>query len=152
MKINYIKKNETEIETLLIKNDIKELNDKYNKLYEIFNSNNVNIRSVFSSINTDNKTMGFLYLIKEREFCRSNEEIYKVGCTENINKRFSQYPKNSLLLFLLVDFEFRKIEKLWIKQLTNIKELKRRKDIGSEYFEGNYFIIINELIKIKNAT
>lgn len=34
--------------------------------------------------------------------------------------------------------------------LNNNKKLIKRKDIGNEYYEGNYKIIIDELIELTN--
>lgn len=46
----------------------------------------------------------YIYLIREREFIRFNEQTYKVGKTKNDpNTRLSGYPKGSeVILFELV--------------------------------------------------
>lgn len=141
-KISYKKEtNENKYnEITLIKKDINEIG---------INSTYINNLSLI--VDRKIEKIGYLYIIKEREFLKTNENIYKVGCTENINKRVSQYPKGSLILFLLAIFNFRNIEKLWIKQLNDIKEIKNRKDIGREYFEGDYLIMINKLINILSS-
>ena len=36
-----------------------------------------------------------IYIIQEREFIRLKEETYKVGITQNIIRRYSEYPKSS---------------------------------------------------------
>ena len=145
-------------EILLIKNEIKEISQKYDNLwinYNILEKWKLNVTNkndikdnIIPTIFNENKEIGYLYIIKEREFYRLNENIYKIGSTNDMKKRFSQYPKGSFLLFFITNIKFREIEKLWIKQLNNISNLKRRKDIGYEYFEGNHMIIINELIKL----
>ena len=41
-----------------------------------------------------------VYMVKEREFTKTNEEVIKVGYSNQEDfKRFKQYPKGSLLLF-----------------------------------------------------
>lgn len=142
-----------ESEILLIKKDIEKINEKYDKLLDNqlkINIDNLNIgnKSTIPAICSDNNAIGYLYIIKEREFYRLNENIYKIGCTNDMKKRFSQYPKGSFLLFFVANIKYREIEKIWIKQLNIIPEIKKRKDIGSEYFEGNYITIIKELTNL----
>jgi len=41
----------------------------------------------------------YIYLLKEREFIKTNEHIYKIGRSKQENtKRFLQYPKGSQLI------------------------------------------------------
>lgn len=44
---------------------------------------------------------GYLYVIQEREFVRSDEDVYKVGRTYNVAQRLSQYPRGSDLIAAL---------------------------------------------------
>jgi hypothetical protein len=79
----------------------------------------------------------YIYLLLEREFIKTNELIYKLGKTKQKNTdRFKSYPKGSILLYLTLCDNCDLIE----KQLINIFKIKykQRKDIGTEYFEGNY--------------
>lgn len=78
---------------------------------------------------------GFLYLIQEREFIRSNESVYKFGRTQNVTKRLSQYPNNSKLWFSINTKAMRKSEKVLLNILK--QQFKLRNDIGWEYFEGD---------------
>ena len=56
------------------------------------------------------------YILREREFIRLNENIYKIGKTKQpINKRLSQYPKGSELLLCLKVNNCDKFEKNIIK-------------------------------------
>ena len=77
----------------------------------------------------------FIYLLREREFVRLNEECYKVGRTsQDPAKRFEGYPKGSeIILYIAVDNSITAE-----KQLLTIfkKEFKQKKDYGSEYFCG----------------
>jgi hypothetical protein len=82
-------------------------------------------------------TTNYIYLLQEREFIKTTEPIYKVGMTKKENhKRFNQYPKESVLLFQMICDDCKNIE----KHLINIfkEKFTQRKDIGNEYFEGEY--------------
>lgn len=86
----------------------------------------------------------YIYLLKEREFVNTKENVYKVGKTKQVNhKRLNQYPKGSILLLQIVcgncDVNEKNICKLFRDKYT------QRKDIGSEYFEGNYHSMINDI-------
>ena len=88
-----------------------------------------------------------IYLIREREFAKLDEPVYKIGRTVNIHNRMNQYPKDSeIYLFEPVD------NSMWYeKELISIFEdmYERAKvpsgeTIGKEYFVGN----INEMIYV----
>lgn len=101
-------------------------------------------------INEDNTQ--YIYLLQVREFVNSGDPIYKVGMTRKKNhERFNQYPKGSILLFQMICNNSRVIEN---KIINKFKEnFNQRKDIGTEYFEGEYNNMINvifSLIKSEN--
>jgi hypothetical protein len=104
-----------------------------------------NIKNIRSNNNN-----GFLYIIQEREFININENIFKIGCTQDLIKRFKQYPKNSIIKFSIMHDNYKEIERKWINILNNSDDIIKRKDIGSEYFQCNYIILINNLINIIN--
>ena len=84
----------------------------------------------------------YIYLLQEREFIKTNEKIYKVGMTQKENfQRFNQYPKGSVLLFQIICHDCKNMEVQVIKQFK--EKFIQRKDIGSEYFEGNYKSMID---------
>ena len=56
-------------------------------------------------------------------------------------ERFNQYPKGSVLLFQIICHDCKNMEVQVIKQFK--EKFIRRKDIGSEYFEGNYKSMID---------
>ena len=95
----------------------------------------------------------YIYLLQEREFIKTKENIYKVGRTRKDNyERFNQYPKGSILLFQMI---CKRCEKIEVEIIKEFKErFKQRKDIGNEYFEGDYKIMIDiiylEIKKEKN--
>ena len=103
-------------------------------------------------------TTQYIYLLKEREFIKTNESILKIGMTKQINhERFKQYPKGSILLFQMICSDCNDNEKQIIELFKN--KYIHRKDIGNEYFEGDYtqmmddiYLIVtyNELFNDKN--
>ena len=59
----------------------------------------------------------FIYLIKEREFIKNNEEIYKIGKTKQMAlKRIKDYPKGSILLLYIITNDCDKNEKQIIQK------------------------------------
>ena len=95
----------------------------------------------------------YIYLLQEREFIKTNEQIYKIGRTTKENHtRFNQYPKGSVLLFQMICNNCVNAEVNIIGQFK--ERLKQRKDIGTEYFEGDFNIMIEIIyytIKIENC-
>lgn len=87
----------------------------------------------------------YIYLLREREFVKSNEDIYKIGKTKQENlARFNSYPNSSQLLFHMICSNCDKIER-------NIINLFKRKyilrgEIGKEYFQGNLNYMLNDII------
>ena len=96
--------------------------------------------------------LNYIYLLQIREFVKSNEPIYKIGMTTQKNfNRFRQYPKDSVLLHQTVCNNCKNIEKRLIQKFKNI--FKYRKDIGTEYFEGNYKSMIKMIyVEIEKET
>ena len=89
----------------------------------------------------------YIYLIREREFIKSLEEIYKIGRTCQADfKRFDAYPKNSHLLLFIDVPDCKCIEKILIKKFKG--QFKHRKDIGNEYFEGDKCKMMKEIVDI----
>jgi hypothetical protein len=79
----------------------------------------------------------YIYLVKEREFIKTKENIYKIGRSKQENtKRFLQYPKGSELMLQETCKDCIKIERAIINEFKN--HFIHRKDIGIEYFEGEY--------------
>jgi len=99
----------------------------------------------------DNKIIiNYIYLLQEREFIKTKENIYKIGRTKKENYfRFNQYPNGSILLFQMICNNCENIEGQIIKKFHEI--FNQRKEIGNEYFEGDYKIMIDIIyLIIKN--
>jgi flagellar biosynthesis GTPase FlhF len=96
-----------------------------------------------------NIVTNYIYLLQEREFIKTNENIFKLGMTKRENnKRFNQYPKGSILLFQLICQNVNLLEKEIIKEYKT--KFIQRKDIGNEYFEGNFEDMISLMYSIRN--
>jgi len=92
----------------------------------------------------------YIYLLQEREFINTNEDVYKVGMTKKENnERCNQYPTDSVLLFQMICYNCKHIKNQLIKLFTY--NFKQRTDIGNEYFEGEYKNMIDIIYStIKN--
>lgn len=78
----------------------------------------------------------YIYLLKEREFEKTNENIFKLGKTKQLNlKRITNYPNGTILLYQENCIDCDDME----KRIINIfkSKFKNRSDIGYEYFEGD---------------
>jgi len=96
-----------------------------------------------------NIIINYIYLLQEREFIKTNENIFKIGMTTKKNyERFNQYPKGSILLFQIICNNCKHIEKIIIKIFK--EKFIQRKEVGTEYFEGNYKIMIDIIYLILN--
>lgn len=89
----------------------------------------------------------YIYLLIEREFISLNKPIYKIGRTNQSNNlRLKHYPKGSILLLQIICSDCIKIETMLIRWF-NIKYISR-KDIGNEYFEGDYHKMIIDIYDV----
>ena len=89
------------------------------------------------------KIDNFMYILQEREFVNSKQNIYKIGVTKDFSSRVSSYPKGSKV-FCVKPVEgdpetdcLQKFRNLFISRV----------DIGSEYFEGDINLMINTMYK-----
>lgn len=76
-----------------------------------------------------------VYLIIEREFVKSSENIFKLGKTRTMVHRAKKYPNGSNILVVLPCADCDATEKKLLDVFRNT--FHQRKDIGSEYFEGD---------------
>jgi hypothetical protein len=91
-----------------------------------------------------------IYLIQEREFIKTQENVYKIGKSNNLSERIKHYPKESKLLLIILCKNSGDIEKELIKLLT--KKFKLCSNYGAEYFEGKIDKIINEIENLFKTT
>lgn len=98
-------------------------------------------------------TLGFIYIIQEREFINARLNIYKIGYSESIARRLPQYPKESELKFCVQTRNFVAFERAVIKRFD--VQFKLRSDIGREYYEGDLcdmIISIASMVREHNET
>jgi hypothetical protein len=94
-----------------------------------------------------NEKTNYIYLIKLREFIKTNENIYKIGRTsQNGLKRINQYPKGSELILFRKCIDCIKLEAELIKKFK--LKYKHQPIYGNEYFEGNEIDIVKDINKI----
>jgi len=87
----------------------------------------------------------YIYLLKEREFVKSGEDVYKIGKTCQANlARFANYPKGSVLYYQIICDDCTECENALIN-MFKIKYIHRNHDIGNEYFQGNYVSMIDDI-------
>lgn len=76
----------------------------------------------------------------------SGESVYKIGKTRNFPGRFQQYPKGSRVLAVWNCEDCNRLEKELLSHFRH-KYLSRR-DAGSEYFEGDWKKMRNDIHEI----
>lgn len=96
----------------------------------------------------------YIYLLREREFIKTNEQIFKIGkTTQEGLGRFKNYPNGSELILHIKCTDCHTTEKQLIAVFKS--KYKHRSDIGTEYFEGDYFemmrIIMDSVMNTKSA-
>jgi len=97
------------------------------------------IKNLLCELNIENDDCNeddceYIYLLKEREFIKTKENIYKIGRTFTLKNRMKQYPKNSKIIIVQPCIDCITVEKELLEIFKN-KYLKT--DIGTEYFKGD---------------
>ena len=93
--------------------------------------------------------MGYIYLIREREFVNSKKNIYKIGRTDafNVRSRLKSYPSDSEVVFFILVENSKEVEARLLKNFDNAFENKSK--IGREYYEGNKDQMISLILQDK---
>lgn len=79
------------------------------------------------------KSDGHIYVVKEREFIKTKENIYKIGRSKNIVNRMPSYPKSSKIFTIMYVKNVKEVEKFMIDRFDGL--FIKRIDIGNEYYE-----------------
>jgi hypothetical protein len=118
-------------------NILNNLNDEEIRiLYNLYTDKQIN-----NNLSVD---LEYIYLIREREFIRLNEDTYKIGRTSQIpSNRLIAYPKGSEILFVRTVLDSKLIESVIKKQFAN--EFIKRKEYGNEYFSGDMNNMIRKI-------
>jgi hypothetical protein len=99
-----------------------------------------------------NKSFGYIYLIREREFLDKNENVYKHGktCLSDatlILPRLKHYKKGSELVFVM-QVSVQNICAIENNITKRFKEILKKHNDGNEYFIGDPNMMMNEMFKI----
>ncbi len=90
---------------------------------------------------------GFVYLLQEREFCKTNKNIYVLKCTK-CNQDISKllYPKNSFIWSFTLCKNLVKTK----NEISRVFKQKyvQRKDIGDCYFQGDLYNMSGDIYDI----
>ena len=89
-----------------------------------------------------------IYLLREREFIRLNEDIYKIGRSKHIKTRMNSYPKGSVIELMIGCSNSIQCEKDLLAIFRN--KYIEHKEYGAEYFEGNKLDMINTITTYLN--
>jgi predicted RNase H-like nuclease (RuvC/YqgF family) len=76
-----------------------------------------------------------IYLIQTRSCVDKNENVYKLGRTNNLKLRFNQYCKGGVIKLTYPCINSKDIEKELLILFN--KQFKQRLDYGNEYFQGD---------------
>lgn len=83
--------------------------------------------------NHEPKCPGWIYLIKEREFIKTNENIFKIGKTTSIKSRMPAYPRDSILYqCFYCPSNIHSVEKQFISMFD--EQFTKQENIGREYY------------------
>lgn len=93
------------------------------------------------------KRAEYIYLIREREFCRSGEMTFKIGRTaQEPSRRMAAYPKESELLIMLWAYDSVERER---ELLTIFRQrFTPATQYGAEYFTGDPAIMAWLIMKV----
>jgi hypothetical protein len=75
---------------------------------------------------------GWLYLIQRGDHRKHHEPIYKIGRTNDFNRRINEYPAYFQIIFVCPVDNDKKCERELIREFQN--EFEFRNDIDHEYF------------------
>ena len=86
-----------------------------------------------------------IYLIHVRKFVNSQENIYKIGESIDVDKQLKRYPNGSIVLFRMKCKESKQCKEYLIKIFK--EKFIQKTYYGNDYFEGDEDEMINEIFK-----
>ena len=104
--------------------------------------------TVIKDTNTESKmATNQIYLLREREFVTTDDNVYKIGRTNMMNcARMKNYPKGSQLISLNICINSVKFEYILIMLFK--KKFIQMTEYGTEYFRGDVGEMKNEILKL----
>jgi hypothetical protein len=153
-KIKEFKKDKDTLkeENFTMKVQIKEKQD-------LLNYKDIEIKDLYKNMNIKKNNNNdikiklvqeYVYIIRECDFIRLNEDIYKIGRTSKTNPedRFQKYRKGTeIVAFFKVNNSI-ECENKMIKCFSNHINIKKMDEYGKEYFQGNRNELLSEILKI----
>lgn len=153
-KIKEFKKDKDTLkeENFTMKVQIKEKQD-------LLNYKDIEIKDLYKNMNIKKNNNNdikiklvqeYVYIIRECDFVRLNEDIYKIGRTSKTNPedRFQKYRKGTeIVAFFKVNNSI-ECENKMIKCFSNHINIKKMDEYGKEYFQGNRNELLSEILKI----
>ena len=151
---NTINNFEEKIKLLEEKNII--LHTQNNDKDKCLKKKDLEIKNLYKNIYTKNtdiqikKIQEYVYIIRECDFVRLNENIYKIGRTSKANPedRFQKYRKGTEIVGFFGVKDSIECEKKIINCFSNHNNIKKMSEYGKEYFEGNKKELLNEMLQI----
>jgi len=151
---NTINNFEEKIKLLEEKNII--LHTQNNDKDKCLKKKDLEIKNLYKNIYTKNtdiqikKIQEYVYIIRECDFVRLNENIYKIGRTAKANPedRFQKYRKGTEIVGFFGVKDSNECENLIIKCFSNHTNIKKMNEYGKEYFQGNKNELLKEILQI----
>ena len=138
-------------ENITLKNEIKEkqqiLNNKDIEINKLYKNRLLKDKDGDIKIKT---VQGYVYIIRECDFVRLNEDIYKIGITakNNPEDRFEKYRKGTEIIGFFKVNDSIECEKIIIKCFSNHANITKKAEYGKEYFQGNKNELLSEILEI----
>ncbi len=148
-------KNKYEIQINNLKQENTNLKNKYEIQIDNLKQENTNLKNKFNllqSLSNSNKikNIEYIYIIHERTFVLTNTNIYKVGRTNDINRRFKQYSKGSKIVFTMPCNNSIEIEAQILNHLKSDSKYVQATEFGNEYFICNVNDLISDIYTFFN--
>jgi uncharacterized C2H2 Zn-finger protein len=136
---NMFKGENKTLKELLNNKDI-EIKDLYKNIYYKTKDNDIKIKLI----------QEYIYILRECDFVRLNENIYKIGRTAKINPedRFQKYRKGTEIIGFFKVNDSVECENKIIKCFSNHTNITKMKEYGKEYFKGDRNELLKEILQI----
>jgi hypothetical protein len=138
-------------ENITLKNEIKQkqllLNSKDIEINKLYKNRLLKDKEGDIKIKT---VQGYVYIIRECDFVRLNEDIYKIGRTAKYNPedRFEKYRKGTEIIGFFKVNDSIECENKIIKCFSNHTNITKMTEYGKEYFQGNKNELLGEIFQI----
>lgn len=94
--------------------------------------------------------IGYIYILILDYHVESGESVYKIGRGKDVIRRYSDYPKDTRLLFTEVVNNYKTVESEILTILRNDNKVKNKTTFGTEYFECDYLYLKHVVQSVTN--